>query len=66
MRIEAPTPLAYSPREAANLCGIGLTKLYSEISNGKLRKLKAGRRTLITAAAIQDWLTALEAAQRAA
>ena len=65
MRIEAPTPLAYSPREAAKLCGVGLTKLYSEISNGRLRRLKAGRRSLITAAAIEAWLALLEAEQRA-
>ncbi len=65
MQIETSAPRAYSPRDAAKQASVGLTLLYSEISKGRLRKLKVGRRSLITAAAIQDWLALLEAEQRA-
>lgn len=53
------TRLAYSPREAAKLCGIGLTTLYAERKAGRLRTRKLGRKTIVTADAIQDWLAAL-------
>lgn len=52
-------PAAYSPREAAKVCGIGLTTLYAERNAGRLRMLKVGRRSLVTVDAIQAWLAAL-------
>ena len=42
------TPLAYSISDFARAVGIGRTKLYEEISAGRLRALKAGKRTIIT------------------
>ena len=39
--------------------------LYSEIAKGRLLKLKVGRRSLITAAALEEWLALLESEQRA-
>ena len=65
MQIETPAPRAYSPQAAAKQASVGLTTLYSEIAKGRLRKLKVGRRSLITAAAIADWLALLEAERRA-
>lgn len=52
---------AYSTREASIVTGIGRTKLYEEISAGRLRVVKVGRRTLVPAKAIADWLSNLEA-----
>lgn len=50
---------AYSPAEICRRNGIGKTTLYAEIKNGRLEAIKAGRRTIITAAAEQAWLAAL-------
>ena len=41
-------PLAYGINGFARAVGIGRTKLYEEISAGRLRALKAGKRTIIT------------------
>ncbi len=46
--------------------GIGRTKAYEEISAGRLRARKAGKRTIITEDDAEDWLChlpVLEAAQ---
>lgn len=53
--------LAVSPNEAASLLSIGRTRLYQEISSGKLRSFKLGRRRMIPVAAIEDWIVAREA-----
>ncbi|MGY6643802.1 MAG: helix-turn-helix domain-containing protein [Salinarimonas sp.] len=48
-------PVAVSVREAQRLLGgIGRTKLYQLIADGKLRPLKLGRRTLIPISSIND------------
>jgi excisionase family DNA binding protein len=41
------TPLAVSIEEAARRAGVGRGYLYQQISKGKLRARKAGRRTII-------------------
>jgi excisionase family DNA binding protein len=51
--------LSYSVDEAADLVGICRSRLYEEIRKKKLTALKSGKRTLITAAEIQRWLSAL-------
>ena len=53
--------LAYSITEAMAVIGIGRTMLYEQIKAGNIRIVKVGRRTLITAAAISEWLESLEA-----
>ncbi|HRK97417.1 MAG TPA: helix-turn-helix domain-containing protein [Alphaproteobacteria bacterium] len=55
------TQLSYTIDQAANVTGLGKTKLYEEINRGRLRAVKAGKRTLIPHAAIQDWLQSLDA-----
>ena len=50
---------AYTPAEICRRNGIGKTKLYTEIKAGRLEARKAGRKTLITAAAEQRWLSTL-------
>ncbi len=57
---EPPLPrLSFGPVGAANVAGIGLTKLYEEIKSGRLKAKKFGKRTLVTAAALEDWLNSL-------
>jgi excisionase family DNA binding protein len=41
------TPLAVSIREACRLSGLGRTKIYELISDGRLTMVKIDRRTLI-------------------
>lgn len=50
------TPLAVSVTEAVRLTGIGRSKLYSEISAGRLVPVKVGRRTVIRLAELHRWL----------
>ncbi len=50
-------PLAVPIPEAARLGGVGRSTIYSEISNGNLRMLKIGRRTVITLDDFRSWLT---------
>ena len=54
--VSNPQVIAVSPSEAARLCGIGRTTLYSALSSGKLRSVKIGTRRLITVEALHDWL----------
>ena len=49
-------PFAYSIAEAARMIGLGRTSIYAAISAGKLKTRKAGRRTLVEATALQDFL----------
>lgn len=42
--------------------GIGRSKVYDEISSGRLRALKIGRRTVILETDAQSWLASLPAA----
>jgi excisionase family DNA binding protein len=48
---------AISIREFCRLYGIGRTAAYDEIADGKLRAVKAGRRTLIPIDDAEAWLT---------
>ncbi|QEE22672.1 helix-turn-helix domain-containing protein [Youhaiella tibetensis] len=41
--------------EAARIMGIGRSKLYTEISEARLKVRKAGKRTLIAVADIEAW-----------
>ena len=42
---------------------LGRTRVYEEISKGRLRAVKAGRRTLILLEEAERWLQALEPAK---
>lgn len=51
--------LLYSVEEAIVLIGLGKTKVYQLISSGELEAVKCGRRTLVTAQAVQKWISQL-------
>jgi len=46
-------PLAYSVPEAAEMIGIGVSKMYILMRDEKLRAIKIGRRTLIPLAELE-------------
>ena len=50
---------AYSIPEVCRTASIGRTRLYSEISEGRLKAVKVGRRTLIRAEDLDTWLRSL-------
>ena len=54
-----PEPLAMSISDAVRLAGVGRSKLYQEISTGRLRAVKVGNRTVIRAADLAAWLDSL-------
>jgi excisionase family DNA binding protein len=52
--------LSYTIEEASKITGLGRTRLYEELNSGRLKGVKAGRRTLILHISIQEWLENLE------
>jgi excisionase family DNA binding protein len=52
-------PRAFSIPEFCRRYGIGRTNAYHEIAAGRLRAVKVGRRTLVTADAAEVWLASL-------
>lgn len=48
--------LAYSPEEAAEAMSLGLTAIYALMKDGKLKRLKHGRRTLIPRSSLEALL----------
>jgi excisionase family DNA binding protein len=53
------SPLGLSIAQAVRASGVGRTTLYEEIKAGRLRAVKRGRRTLILADDLKQWLGAL-------
>lgn len=45
--------LAYSPKDAARVTGLGLTTIYRLVNDGRLDRRKVGTRSLITAASLR-------------
>jgi excisionase family DNA binding protein len=58
--------LAYPINDFAEAVGIGRSKVYEEIRDGRLQAKKLGSRTLITAQAASDYLSQLPDAAKAA
>ena len=53
--------LAYSIPEAIETSGIQRDLIYSEINSGRLKSIKIGRRRLVRAEALEQWLKEHEA-----
>lgn len=51
--------LTLSVAEASLVLGISRSRLYEEISSGRLKKTKLGRRTLVLVAELKAWLEKL-------
>ena len=54
-----PFRLAYTITEATKVTGFTRTRIYEEISKGRLTAVKAGRRTLIIAKSLERLIEAL-------
>lgn len=64
LRVTAPPPrLTYSVAEAAQALGVGQVLVFQLLKEGRLTRLKVGRRTLVSAAELDAFLARL--AQRA-
>jgi excisionase family DNA binding protein len=50
---------AYSIEETARITSVGRTAVYEEIKAGRLRACKVGRRTVVIADDIRQWLASL-------
>jgi hypothetical protein len=50
---------AYSVNEALSICSIGRTSFYEAVKNGEIRPAKLGKKTLVLADNIAEYLTKL-------
>lgn len=55
-------PMADTVRDACMRLGIGRTRLYRELNEGRLIAQKVGRKTLIPRTSQEQWLAALPTA----
>lgn len=54
------TRTLYSVLEILEITGIGRTKLYQELNSGRLLAVKIGKRTCVTEASLEMWLSNLD------
>ncbi len=54
------TKHAYSVIEAMDSLGLSRQALYNELSSGRLRSFKLGRRRIIPADALPEWLDTMQ------
>ena len=52
-------PLAVSIREGCRMIGIKRSSIYREIAAGRIKAVKAGKRTLLPVASLRAWLASL-------
>lgn len=56
----ATSPLLYKVTDAMRLLRMSRSVIYEQIRAGRIRTVKQGRATFITAAAVADYITLLE------
>jgi excisionase family DNA binding protein len=49
----------FTIRDVCKKCAVGRTTIYAEIKAGRLKRLKIGRRTLVSYSALVEWLANL-------
>ena len=54
----APVPLAYTVKQALGAVPLSRSSFYLEMAAGRLRSFKIGKRRLIAAADLNEWLAA--------
>lgn len=52
-------PLAVSILEGCRIIGVKRSSIYREIAAGRIRAVKAGKRTLLPMASLRAWLASL-------
>jgi excisionase family DNA binding protein len=57
----ALTPLLFNVRDAARLLGLGRSKFYELLSTGEVRTVRVGRRRLVPADALTEYVARLTA-----
>jgi len=60
MTTTEPAPLMYRIRDVVKLTRLSRSLIYEQIRAGRLQTVKQGRATLITAAALADYVELLE------
>jgi excisionase family DNA binding protein len=58
---QTPQRYALSVSDFCEACSIGRSTFYEEVKAGRIRILKAGKRTLIASSEVQRWLDSLAA-----
>jgi len=59
MSDSSPKKMAYRIPEVVKIVGISRASIYREIRDRRLPAVKAGKATLITAHALEQWLSSL-------
>ena len=60
---EMPALLAVTIKEGVRLTGISRTRIYELIGQNRLEAVKAGRRTLLRVASLEDYMASLPRAE---
>lgn len=56
--------LSYKVEDAVKVTGLSRSRIYQAIGTGELRSFLAGKRRMVTAAALQEWIAKLEQASQ--